>query len=139
MFHQTTDHRSIIVASLAGPTLDSLTLENLIWPTARRSVLDYLGIKEEIMNIPQTIKSVSKSRNYRNVVYFYLFVIVLNLIIWLIDMSNDIRIPITGFSLFFMICTCCRVLGPKSQNSQDDIIRVIVNEFNAKCKLYSRD
>ena len=45
--------RPIIVASLSGRTLESLTIDNLIWP----SVLDYLDIKEDIMKIPGKIRA----------------------------------------------------------------------------------
>ena len=80
--------RPIIVASLSGRTLESLTIDNLIWP----SVLDYLGIKEDIMDIPGKI-SVSINNQCQNMILcciFYIFLILVNVAIWYLGL-------VTGF------------------------------------------
>ena len=125
--------RQIIVASLSGRTLESLTIDNLIWP----SVLNHLGIKEDIMDIPEKIR-VSINNQCQNLIFcciFFIFLILVNVAIWYLGLVTGLfRIIITMVCLFFMIFTfiICGCL-PYFED-QDDIKGRVIAEFDEKCK-----
>ena len=126
--------RPIIVASLSGRTLESLTIDNLIWP----SVLDYLGIKEDIMEIPGKIRvSTNNPDHCQNFMFgciFYIFLIFINFVIWSVDLVTKlVRIIITMVSLLLMISTCA---VPQCLENQEDIKGRVIAEFDVKCKFY---
>ena len=125
--------RQIIVASLSGRTLESLTIDNLIWP----SVLDYLGIKEDIMEIPGKIRALTDNQ-CQNLIFcciFCIFLIVVNVAIWYLGLVTGLfRIIITMVCLFLMISTfiICGFLS--CLENQDDIKGRVIAEFDEKCK-----
>ena len=125
--------RPIIVASLSGRTLESLTIDNLIWP----SVLDYLGIKEDIMDIPGKI-SVSINNQCQNMILcciFYIFLILVNVAIWYLDLVTGIfRMIITMICLCLMILTFIKCGCFPCLENQDDIKGQLIAEFDEKCK-----
>jgi hypothetical protein len=104
--------RQVIVASLSGRTLESLTIDNLIWPSA----LNYLGIKEDIMDIPGKIR--------------------VNVAIWYLGLVTGLfRIIITVVCLFLMTFTFIKCGFLPCLHNQDDIKGRVIAEFDEKCKL----
>ena len=135
--------RPIIVASLSGRTLESLTIDNLIWP----SVLDYLGVKEDIMKIPVKIRALMEAltNNQCQKLIFclilFILLILVNVFFWYADL--DIKVPlafriiITIFSLALMIFTFLNCMSPQCLENEEDIIKDrVIAEFNEKCKFY---
>ena len=130
--------RPIIVASLSGRTLESLTIDNLIWP----SVLDYLGIKEDIMEIPGKIRALTDNQ-CQNLIFcciFYIFLILVNVLIWYEGLGFRIplgyRIIITGVCLGLMFFVFFKCIFPQCLENQEDIKVREIAEFNEKCKFY---
>ena len=132
--------RPIIVASLSGRTLESLTIDNLIWP----SVLNYLDIKEDIMEIPGKIRALMEAltNNQCQKLIFclilFILLILVNVFFWYADL--DIKVPlafriiITIFSLAFMIFIL-NCMSPQCLENEEDIIKDrVIAEFNEKCK-----
>ena len=134
--------RPIIVASLSGRTLESLTIDNLIWP----SVLDYLGIKEDIMEIPGKIRALIRAltnNQCQNLIFcctFYIFLILVNVAIWYEGLELRIplgyRIIITGVCLGLMFFIFFKCIFPQCLENQEDIKGRVIAEFNEKCKFY---
>ena len=127
--------RPIIVASLSGRTLESLTIDNLIWP----SVLDYLGIKEDIMEIPGKIR-VLISNQCQNLMFcciFYIFLLFVNVAIWYAGLITGLfRIIITMVCLVLMIFTFFKCGFTQCLENQEDIKGRVIAEFYEKCKFY---
>ena len=135
--------RPIIVASLSGRTLESLTIDNLIWP----SVLNYLDIKEDIMEIPGKIRALMEALTNNqcpNLIFcfiFYIFLISVNVVFWYTDLELKIalgfRIIIAIVSLALMTFTLFKCMLPQCLENQEDIIKDrVIAEFNEKCKFY---
>ena len=131
--------RPIIVASLSGRTLESLTIDNLIWS----SVLDYLGIKEDIMEIPGKIRvstnNPDQCQNFMFGCIFYIFLIFINFVIWSVDLVTElVRIIITMVCVVLMIFTFfkCMLLHCYCLENQEDIKDRVIAEFNEKCKFH---
>ena len=126
--------RPIIVASLSGRTLESLTIDNLIWP----SILDYLGIKEDLMEIPEKIR-VSTNNRCQNLIFccfFYIFLISVNVVIWY-HLDNELFIIIIIIvCLILMTFTLFKCMLPLCLENQEDIKDRVIAEFNEKCKFY---
>ena len=135
--------RPIIVASISGRKLESLTIGNLIWP----SVLDYLDIKEDVMEIPRKIRALMEAltdNQCQNLIFcciFDIFLILVNVVIWYEGLGFKIplgfRIIITGVCLGLMFLTLFKCMVPKCLENQEDIIKDrVIAEFNEKCKFY---
>ena len=127
--------RPIIVASLSGRTLESLTIDNLIWP----SVLDYLGIKEDIIEIPGKIRVLinNQCQNLMFCCIFYIFLISVNVAIWYGGLVTGLfRIIITMVCLLLMIFTFFKCGFAQCLENQEDIKGRVIAEFYEKCKFY---
>ena len=123
----------IIVASLSGQRLESLTIDNLIWP----SVLDYLGIKGDILEISGKIR-VSRNNRGQNLIFcliFYTFLISVNVLIWYANLVTELfRVIITGVCVVLVIFTFFKFIFPQCLENQEDINDGVIAEFNEKCK-----
>ena len=135
--------RPIIVASLSGRTLESLTIDNLIWP----SVLNYLDIKEDIMEIPGKIRALMEAltnNQCQNLIFcfiFYIFLISVNVVFWYTDL--EIKIPLAFRVIIIIVClaimifTFINCISPQCLGNEEDIIKDrVIAEFNEKCKFY---
>ena len=132
MMQSQATERPIIVASLSGPTLKSLTIDNLIWP----SVLDYLGIKEDVMEIPGKIR-VSKNNQCQNLIGCFItcaFLILVIVMIWYANLISELFRIIISFACVLVVFFTF-ILWQCSEN-QEDIKDKVIAEFNEKCKFY---